>query len=61
MLDLILLSVLNSHQSTNRLLLYKRRLCTDEASGMGILVVESFIGTPPNAPLHHYSINGLPY
>ena len=50
MLNLIMLSVLNSHQHTNLILLYKRRLCTDEASGMGILVVEDFIGTPPNAP-----------
>lgn len=58
LLYLILLSVLNSHQSTNPILLYKRRLYTDEASGKGILVVEYFIGTPPKAPLHHYSING---
>lgn len=51
MLTLILISVWNSHQSTNHILLYKRTLCTDEASGMEILadlVQSSFIETSPH-------------
>ena len=49
MLNLILISVLNSHQSTNHILLYKRTLCSDEASGLEILagLVQSFIESFP--------------
>lgn len=39
MLNPIFISALNSHQSTNHVLLYKRALCTEEASGMEILAV----------------------
>ena len=59
MLNLIMLSVKSSHQYTSPILLYKRRLCTDEASGMGILVAEDFIGTTTKCSLFiHYNING---
>ena len=56
-----MLSVLDSHQSTNRTLRYKRRLCPDEASGMGILVVEDFIGTPPQCSSPSLQYQWLPY
>ena len=50
MLNLILISVLHSNQSTNHVLLYKRTLRTDEASGMEILalLVQFFIETTPH-------------
>lgn len=60
-LNLILLSGLNSHQSTNRLQLYKRRLRTDEASGMGILATKPFIGTSTkcsSSSLQYQWLNG---